>query len=243
MKLLNIFASSLVLFFLFTPIALAAQQPNCQVIYGGGASCEQDAPVTINKFVLNPESKAYVDSLLPSDPQYKAGENITFKLTLANPTNAAINNIEVSDIFPDYITYLDGPGTYDDLHKILTITVDQLKSKETRDFIIRGVIADNSALPDAQFPRCVINQARATANNKTSQDNAIICIPKDSTAITTTNGGNGAQPQTTSTRGGLTIYPSSKAKTTPPTGPAEWGLFTLAMFGIMGFYLRNKAKT
>jgi hypothetical protein len=45
------------------------------------------------------------------------------------------------------------------------------------------------------------------------------------------------------TKGGQTIYPSAKSKTTPNTGPEEWSLPVLFFIGFLGFLIRNKAKT
>jgi len=45
------------------------------------------------------------------------------------------------------------------------------------------------------------------------------------------------------TKGGQTIYPAAKSKTTPDTGPEDWSLPALFLMGGMGFFLRNKAKT
>jgi hypothetical protein len=45
------------------------------------------------------------------------------------------------------------------------------------------------------------------------------------------------------TKGGQRIYPATQSKTTPSTGPEEWALPALFLIGIMGFWLRNKAKT
>lgn len=220
---------------LTTPATVfAASLPDCQTIYGGGGSCEQNAPVTINKQVQNPESLAFVENLIPTDPQIKGGQAITFKLTITNPTNAAVNNIVVDDIFPPYITYTDGEGTYDGTDKILHITLDQLKSKEVKTFIVKGQVSANTELPNDILKLCVINQARATADNKVSQDNTLTCLKKDTTTQTT---------QSQVTRGGLRIYPTTSAKSTPKTGPemlATLSLFPLAAFG---FLLRNKAKT
>jgi len=237
MKLCNIIAISVLLFLLIAPSAQAAQLPNCQFIFGGGASCEQNSPITINKFVQNPESKLYVDSLLPSDPQYKAGDTVVFKLTLNNPTNAAINNIEVSDVFPPYINYQSGQGTFNTATRTFTVTIDQLKSKESRDIQIEGQIVANNQLPDDQFNRCIINQARVNANNKISQDNSIICLSKETSASAFTNN------PTQSTKGNLQIYPPSRSRTTPPTGPEDISILSIAAFGFLGFFLRNKAKT
>jgi len=50
----------------------------------------------------------------------------------------------------------------------------------------------------------------------------------------------GNQPQ--QTKGGQKIYPPSKTKTTPSTGPEDWAFPVLFLIGGIGFWLRNKAK-
>ena len=48
------------------------------------------------------------------------------------------------------------------------------------------------------------------------------------------------QPQ--QTKGGQIIYPTTKTKITPDTGPEAWSLPALFFIGLLGFFLRNKAK-
>jgi len=50
------------------------------------------------------------------------------------------------------------------------------------------------------------------------------------------------QNQSQQTNSGLPVYPSSTTKTTPNTGPEDWVLPSLFLFGVAGLFLRKKAK-
>jgi uncharacterized repeat protein (TIGR01451 family) len=229
-----------ILFSLFAFLALphvsyAASAPNCTPLYGGGQSCEQFDPIFINKTVQNPQTKGYVENLSPTDPQYTPGQTIVFKLTITNTGTSTVSKITATDILPPYITFSKGQGTYDEGTKTLRFTIDQLKANETKVFFIEGKVVERDALPDAQQSRCVINQATATANNKTSQDNALICLAKDPLT--------GSTSQIQTTKGGLVIHPPAQSKTTPSTGPEALAIAALLPLGGLGFFLRFKAKT
>lgn len=233
------FLLSILCFLIITPEVDAAQQPNCQPIYGGAGSCEQNSPILINTEVNNPESRVYVDNLLADDPHYKAGDTILFKITLNNPEDAAVNNIEVFNYLPSYVDYVKSEGKYDKDKRTITFTLNQLKSKETKVYYVEGKVIANEKLPNAEQSRCVINQARVTAINKVSQDNSLVCLTKDTSAQTNTT----AVANAATTKGGLQIYPSNKSTTTPQTGPEIWAFLSAFLFMGLGFLTRSKAKT
>ena len=213
----------------------ATSAPNCTPLYGGGQSCAQNDPILINKQVQNPQTKAYVDNLSATDPQYGPGQTVLFKIMINNNSKNTVSNITASDIFPSYIDYFKGSGSYDVNTRALTFAVGQLKGNETKVFYVEGHVVNKDALPQSQQARCVINQALVVANNKTSQDNSLICLTTDENPTTTTN--------QNVTSGGLVIHPPSQVKTTPGTGPEAFAIFGLLPLGGLGFFLRSKAKT
>jgi uncharacterized repeat protein (TIGR01451 family) len=226
---------SLFAFLALPQVSFASTAPNCTPLYGGGQTCEQFDPLLINKTVQNPQTKGYVDNLSPTDPQYTPGQTVVFKLTINNTSNATVSKITATDILPPYITFSKGQGTYDADTKTLRFTIDQLKGNETKVFFIEGKAVAKDALPNDQQSRCVINQATVTANNKTSQDNALICLAKEPI--------NGTTTQTQTTKGGLVIHQPAQSKTTPSTGPEALAIAALLPLGGLGFFLRFKAKT
>ncbi len=228
------FSLIILLLFIFTaPQVMAAQTPNCQPIFGGGPSCEQTDPLSVNKQVQNPQTKEYVDILPTTFPTYGGGQSVLFKVTISNTSNASISKVEVRDIFPDHIDFSKGLGKFDPNTKTLLFTIDELKAKENKVFFIEGKVVTNDKLPADPKERCVINSAIASINDKRSQDNIQVCVSKTISPQTTTS-------NSTSTKGGLPIYAPSNTKTTPDTGPEAWALIGLLPAGALGVWLRRK---
>lgn len=223
------YIAGIVSLLLLAGIAEGAATADCQPIYGGAGACEQNSAVTINKQVKNPETNAFVENLTINNPQYQPGETIIFKIMITNTSGGTIEKFDVYDFFPQYIDYVKGDGKYDQAKKILAITVDQLKSKETKTFMIEARAADKEKLPDDPQSRCVINQVSVKANNRTSQDNTLVCIAKDGTGTTFETKGDAAPtaapkaavaPKTTATPAPTrkpqpTAVPTQKAQATP----------------------------
>ena len=218
----------------------AAQTPNCQPIYGGGTSCEQTDPITINKQIQNPATQEYGDNLNAAAKIFVPGETIRFKLTLSNTGNSSVKTIQVADVFPQYIDYSRGQGKYDRATRTYTFTIDELKAKENKVFFIEGKVVSQDKLPSTPS-NCIINQSSATFGDKISQDNAQLCVGK--TAAPVAAAGKVAPTGAPASKGGQPIYPPAKAQTTPDTGPHSLALLGLFPLGALGFYLRTKAKT
>ncbi len=211
----------------------AAQTPNCEQIFGGGITCEQNEPITVNKQIQNPANQQYVDSLPPDAPAFKPGETVRFKLTVANTGNNSVSNIAVSDILPVYLDYAKGSGKYDAKTRTFSFTIDELAGKSNKVYFVEAKVSSADKLPNSPQISCVINQARVVANRKTSQDNVKACVTKATTPATIS----------VTSKGGLPIYPPTQSKSTPETGPEALALIGLAPLGALGFYLRSKAKT
>jgi uncharacterized repeat protein (TIGR01451 family) len=197
----------------------------CQPIYGGGQTCTTTEDLNINKKVLNTQSNQYVDNLGINDTKYYPGNTTTFQISLTNTSKRNIGNIAVKDIFPDYLTYSSGPGSYDSDTKTLTFQVNNLAINETRSYTITGKVVDGTLIPINQDSVvCVVNQATATDvdnSSRVSQDNAQFCIQKSNVATTT-----------------KVTFPIT---TTPKTGAESLALIALIPTGISGLMLRKHA--
>lgn len=202
----------------------------CQPIYGGGQTCVQAGNVAINKMVLNPKTNIFVNNLGVNDPKFAADQNITFQLIITNNGDSKLSKITVKDIFPQFVNFVSGPGSFDNNAKTLSFDVNDLNSKESKDFKIVGKVVPINQL-SINNTACIVNQATATSNGQTSQDNAQFCIEKKVQE----------QAAPTTTKGGLTIYPPTQVITTPPTGPEALPLLALLPTGIAGFILRKKS--
>lgn len=213
---------------LFILIPAAHAVVSCQPIYGGGQTCITTGNVIINKKVLNPANNAFVDSLGINDPKYAPGFIANFKLEITNSKDTNIARVEVKDIFPQYIEFATGPGTFDSQTKTLTFIVDNLAPNETRTFGIVGRVVAVNQLPVNQEIVCVVNQAIATTNEGAiSQDNSQFCIEKKATI------------PAPAAKKGFPVFSPGNIITTPSTGPESLALLALIPIGITGWILRR----
>jgi uncharacterized repeat protein (TIGR01451 family) len=207
---------------------------SCQPIYGGGQTCITTGNISINKTVLNPETNKMVDGLSINDPRYQPGYLVTFQIAVTNTDNNNISKIKVSDVFPQYVTFSSGPGSFDNNTKSLSFEIDNLAANETKTFTILGRIVSDSQIPISQGGIvCVVNQAIAyNLDNKSqvSQDNAQLCIEKTPVPAVVVN-----------TKGGFPVLPSAPVTYSPKTGPEMFGLIALIPTGIAGLFLRKKS--
>jgi len=230
MKNVFILYIAILAFFVFAQTAFAATS-NCQPIYGGGQTCVQSANLVLNKTVLNPQTNQYVDNLGMNDAKYGPDSTVTFQLTLTNNGGTNLSKVTVKDVFPQFVTFVAGAGSFEATNKTLTFAVDNLAPNESRTFTVTGKTSNEAGLPANTNVVCVVNQATATAEDKSSSDNAQFCIAKQ------------VQPTVApTTKGGLKVLPPTQAKTTPPTGPEAFALIGLFPAGAFGYFLRKKAS-
>lgn len=199
---------------------------SCQPIYGGGQSCITSNNIVIDKTVLNPQTNQFVDNLSINSQKYQPGFVVTFQISITNTSNTTISKIDIKDIFPQYINFGSGAGTFDTNTNTLTFSLDNLAPNETRKYSIVGRIFSTEKLPGAEGSIvCVVNQAIGIIDGKNvSQDNAQLCIEK-STPVTT--------------KGGFPVLSTVPATTTPSTGAEAFALFALIPAGISGLMLRK----
>mgnify|MGYP001617782657 CR=1 FL=1 len=142
---------------------------------------------------------------------------------ITNNRKTVIEKINVQDVFPQFVSFISGPGSFDTSTRILAFDVDNLMPSETRTFNILGRIADANQLSFSENVICLANQVIASVPDPTvGQDNSQFCIAKNI--------------------GGFPVLSSLPIKTTPPTGPESLILFSLIPTGIAGFFLRRKSR-
>src|SRR4051812_43459434 len=82
---------------------------NCQIIYGGGEVCQKTVSFTLDKKVQRPNKGGeYVDNLGMNDDKFAPGATVNFRITVKNTGDAKINNVNVVDMLPDYLSYVSG---------------------------------------------------------------------------------------------------------------------------------------
>lgn len=231
--LFSISLFTICLFTVFTVPSFAAGTTTveCQPIYGGGQTCPQAPNIAINKQVKNPQTGSFVDNLNVNDPKFSPNQTVSFKITLTNTGNVNMASVNIRDIFPQFVNFISGPGSFDTNTKTLSFTVSNLSTNESRTFDISGKVISNDQLPDNKGIVCVVNQAIATMSTdgqQTSQDNSEFCIQKQAVE----------QP---TTKGGLKVFPQPQVATTPSTGPGALPLLALLPSGVLGFLLRKRS--
>src|SRR5258708_20658151 len=132
-------------------------------------------------------------------------------------------------MFPATVTFVAGPGSFDTTTQTLTYTLSKVQPNESRTDTIRGQIVSLDKLPSDQAIKCDVNQATAgQTGQEASVSNAQFCIQKQLSQFPTT-------------KGGLQIFPSTMAKSTPSTGPELIPLLALVPSAFAGLFLRRKS--
>lgn len=208
----------------FTPKAFA----DCQPIYGGGQTCTSFS-FSIRKLVQVPGKGGgdYVNNLSINDPKYSPSQTVNFEIIVTNTGSETIPTVTVVDTFPDFLTFVSGPGSFDTNKKTLTFSVTNLEAgKSTTPFIVVGKIADEKSLPTDQGIICPLNQATGTdSNGLINSSSTQFCVQKGVLGA--------AVPQ---------VFTAPKVVSTPATGPEMLPLISLIPGGLAGLILRKKSK-
>ena len=207
------------------PIASYADM-SCQPIYGGGQTCVTTGNFVIDKKILNTQTNAFVDNLGVNDMKFEPGNIVNFQISVTN-NGTTSQTIDVKDIFPQYLNFETGPGSFDPNTKNLTFTANNLKPDETRTFKVNGRIVDSNQISISQGFVCVVNQATATNpkdTSQTSQDNSQFCIEKKVQGAV---------------KGGFPVLPVTPVYSTPATGSETLALISLIPTAIAGWLLRK----
>ena len=207
-----------------TPKAFA----DCQEIYGGSQNCTTSFTFNVQKFVQVPGASGgnYVNNLSINDAKYAPSQFVNFKINVTNTSSQTIPTVTVSDMFPQYLNFATGSGSFNSNTKTFTFTVNNLGAGETRTYYLSGKIADANSLPVDQGVVCLVNQANGTDNNgAVNASSSQFCVQKAVLSATFP-----------------AVYGAS-VTTTPATGPEMLPLFALLPGGLAGLLLRKKSIT
>lgn len=211
-------------FFVASTTANAAGS-QCEVIYGGGRTCEKQIQFTIDKLVQLPtKGGQFVDNINVNDAKYSASQTVVFKIVISNTGKDKIDHMRVTDTFPQFINFVSGAGTWDNNAKTLTFDLNNLDAGKSVDFLITAKVADEQNLPKDQSSICVTNRVNAREDNgATASDSSQVCITRVVATPTPV------------------IYEKVPVKDIPKTGPELLTLLGLIPAGAVGFYLRRKS--
>lgn len=229
---------------LLTPSTINAQQtPNCRPLFGGGPSCVQSGKLTLDKKIRHPGTNQFIDNAEVSDLTFSPDQAVVFQVTVRNTDTKALEDITVTDIFPQYVAFTRGPGQFDHATGTLTYEIANLAAGQTNTITLEGKVSPLNALPNASGPICAVNQATATQGRNTGSDNAQFCIQRSGTTTPqtpqpgqTTQGVTPGQPQQPP------VLSTPNMTVSPKTGPEMLSLIGLIPAGLTGFYLRRKTS-
>ena len=197
---------------------------DCQALYGGGQTCTSYS-FSLQKFVQVPNQSwgNFVNNLSINDPKFSLSQTVNFQIIVTNTGSNNISSVTIIDTFPQFVSFVAGPGSFNNSNNTLTFVVNNLNAGQSQTYNLSGKIA-NANVP--QGITCVVNQAAGTDNNgDTNTASSQLCI---------TN-----VPNVTPTP---VILPVTKIKTTPPTGPEMLPIIGLIPAALSGLYLRKKSK-
>jgi uncharacterized repeat protein (TIGR01451 family) len=205
----------------FSPKAYA----DCQPIYGGGQNCTS-FNFTINKMVQMPNGSNFVDNLSINDPKFSPSQTVNYELIVTNTGNQTIPTLNVTDTFPQFISFVSGAGSFNSSNNTLSFTISNLGAGQSQTFNLVATTASSSTLPGGIT--CVVNQANANdTHGDNASDSSQVCIQ------------NGVVPTPTPVR---VVLPATTVKVTPPTGPELIPLALLFPGALGGLFLRKKSK-
>lgn len=212
----------------FANSSFAAGQSNCQIIYGGGEVCEEQVKFTINKLVQKPGKGGsdFVENLTIADPRFAPNQNVNFKIVIENTGNRDIENLNVTDTFPQFLTFVAGVGNTNVGASQINFVIGKLEKGKKLEFVITAKTAQEGSLPANQAITCVVNNVKVVSpDGSKAEDNAQVCIEKQVLGAVPT-------PQ---------IFEKPTVKQIPATGPELALLAALIPMGAAGIYLRRKA--
>lgn len=207
----------------------------CTTSYGTsyGSDCNQPGTISINKVILDPKStnptkggltsSVFVENLGANDTHFTAGQEVTYKIAVTNTSTKILTNVLVQDYLPKELTFVSGEGKMN--AGVFTSTIASINPGETRELILKAKIADVSGMTSTLMCN-VTNKATATAEGKTAEDNAALCIEKTPLM----------------TKGGQPVFPTPNTTSSPKTGPEAIALIGLIPGAISGLLLRKKAS-
>lgn len=201
---------------------------NCQIIYGGGELCQKQVKFTIEKQVMSPtKGGSFVDSLSTNDPKFAPSQDVTYRVIIKNIGDVAIQQLDVTDTFPQYVSFVSGPGNFDQNAQTLNFTIQNIDPGKTVTYTIVGKTADTINLPQDKTVVCPVNTVKAMdQNGNTASSSTQICVEKNVVS---------QQPSPK-------VFQTPPMKTTPSTGPEVLGLIALIPSGLAGLVLRKKSN-
>ncbi len=176
-----------ILFTILLAALLFIKTPAVLADYGQYGGTVTPQTILIDKFVSKPYTTTkggtstieYVDNLTPSDPRFKAGAEVMFKLVVKNTSTITINNVTVKDFVPGYVEPIEGPGNYDSNSRTITFNAGDFAANEEKVYYLKMQLVPQANMPADKGLFCLTNKAQAYNDNASDEDTAQFCIEKE----------------------------------------------------------------
>jgi len=161
------------LFLVFGLLAEPIRADNCTTQYGGESCTPED--LIINKEVRNPLTNKFVENLTSTDATFTAGSEVHFQLTIKNTSGETFNPVRVRDVFPEFLSFVSGPGVYTPEGRHLDFELANLTAGESRTI---EIVAKVEAKAANSAPFCLTNYAVASAPSRPNgdDDTSQLCV-------------------------------------------------------------------
>lgn len=102
--------------------------------------------ISIDKKVRSIGDSQYVDNIESSTKTFYENDVIEFQVNIKNTSDKTLNNINVKDILPKYLSLIFYPGTLNTDQNVVEWKIDSLASNETKTYLIRAKINGSTGL-------------------------------------------------------------------------------------------------
>ncbi len=141
----------------------------------------QSYSIIVDKMVQKPGTADYVDNLSLSDPRYKPGSYVMFRVTIKNTSTTTFAGMTAKDYVPSYLTPIEGPGTFDSATRTVSWDAGSFAVDEQKTYYFKMQINSQANLPSDKGLFCLVNKAQAWSNTTTDDDSSQFCIEKQVT--------------------------------------------------------------
>lgn len=149
--------------------------------YGQYGSPSSTQSILIDKTIASGETtkggvQTFVDNMSLSDPKFKPGDTITFRLKVKNTADTLISDVKVVDFMPTSLDMVSGGALRTD--GAIIINAGDFKPGEEKTYTIKARVKSQDQLPSDKGVFCELNKVRVESEKASDEDTAQFCIEK-----------------------------------------------------------------
>jgi len=153
-----------------------ADGETCTNQYGSTVDCPPNH-IVINKKVRHATNvNLFVENITSNDTAYTPNSEVEYDIAVTNTSNVNFATVTIIDVFPNQLTFVSGPGRYEESTNKLTFELSDLKAGQTVHTRVLTKAKDVSVFPN-DLTCDVVNTATATGpGGQSDQDTAQLCV-------------------------------------------------------------------